>query len=166
MVGGVARIPLVRRDGTIAAEAIVDDADYAALVGWTWRLSAGRAARREGALTILMHRELLGLEHGDGREGDHINRLPLDNRRENLRVVTHAQQQQNLPSMGGTSRYRGVSWFAETSKWRAAVVFQGRQHHLGLFVDEVEAARVAEAFRREHMTHAEPDPELARAEAA
>ena len=39
---------------------------------------------------LYLHRHILGLTKGDGKIGNHINRDPLDNRRENLRVVTRA----------------------------------------------------------------------------
>ena len=80
---------------TRGLEAIVDDADYVALVGFKWyatrsgksgHVYAGRAPRRGEKLPQLMHRVLLGDPPGYIR---HINGNGLDNRRENLRVITN-----------------------------------------------------------------------------
>ena len=140
------RIPLRRRDGTIVAYALVDAADYEWLNRWRWCLDskgyAARGERRAGKQRhIRMHRQILGLEHGDSRQGDHINLDRLDYRRENLRIAPRGAKdnQQNVPSQAGTSRYRGVTWNKECRKWQARVTLDGKNHYLGLFDDEVEA---------------------------
>lgn len=58
----------------------------------------------------------------------------------------------------GRSRFRGVTWAEERRKWRASA----QNRWLGDFDDELDAARAAEAARRETMPFALPDPELAR----
>lgn len=104
----------------------------------------------------MLHREILGLSYGDGKEADHRNRCRWDNRRSNLRIVSRAQNAQNLPSVAGaTSHHRGVSWVAREQRWRAHVQHEGRFHSLGYFTDEDEAAEAARAWRREHMPYAE-----------
>lgn len=40
---------------------------------------------------VYLHREIMGLEYGDPLQVDHLNRDPADNRRENLEVVTQAE---------------------------------------------------------------------------
>jgi hypothetical protein len=104
-------------------------------------------------VTIALHREVLGLEKGDGREGDHINLDTLDNRRQNLRVVTRDQQTQNA-TPHGRSRFRGVSYHTQSGKWQARCWIKKKCHYLGLFEDEDRAAEVAAAFRAEHMPYA------------
>lgn len=42
-----------------------------------------------------MHRQILGLDSDDPRQVDHINGNTLDNRDENLRIVTRAQNMMN-----------------------------------------------------------------------
>ena len=44
-----------------------------------------------------------------------------------------------------TSKYKGVSWFKQTQKWRVEIQHQGRSLHLGYFDDEVTAALVYDA---------------------
>lgn len=100
-----------------------------------------------------MHRQLLAT--ADDRFVDHENRNRLDNRRKNLRVVSRAENNQNLtPRRGCSSPHRGVSWHRSSQKWRAYATLNGKQHALGLFVDEAEAARTAREFRLSHLSHA------------
>jgi hypothetical protein len=91
-----------------------------------------------------MHRQVMGLGLGDPEKVDHWNRDKLDNRKENLRLATHAQNMMNVgANRGATSTYRGVSWNGRLNKWIAS--FRGR--HLGCFDDELAAAARAAAER-------------------
>jgi len=146
------RIPLRAHDGTIRAYTIIDADDAAFASQWRWSLSKGYAGRkyaRDGKqYGVLLHRELLGLTQGDGLEGDHINRDPLDNRRCNLRIVTKRGNRQNRGSLqGSSSSYRGVSWDKYRKRWRACIWIDGKQKLLGRFMDESEAAMVAKEAR-------------------
>lgn len=155
-------IPLRARDGSVRAYAIVDAADADWVNQWTWRTSRaeggyGYAIRYVRSRFISMHREIMGLvDAGPEIEVDHINRDRLDNRRENLRAVTHAQNMQNRTAKAtGVSVHRGV-WFCKRKrKWRAEVKFRGTRYNLGYFASEMEAARVAANKRREVMTHSQ-----------
>jgi hypothetical protein len=142
----------------ITGHTIVDDED-AHQSAHRWRVIDGyaiRTSRADGrARTIRLHREILGLTHGDSLASDHINRNRLDNRRSNLRVVTRAQNAQNVPShRGSSSKYRGVTWYARARKWLAQAKFNGRNHFLGYYRIEEDAAAAASEFRRANMAHA------------
>jgi hypothetical protein len=144
-------------DGAIAT---VDDKDERfARLRW-YRDSDGYVVRkgpRPNQQKITLHREILGLVKGDGLEGDHKDLDKLNNRRMNLRITTMKQNMQNRPSQTGTSRFRGVSWRPRSQCWRAVGAIEGRNHEVGLYVLELDAARAAEAFRRTHMPFAVPD---------
>lgn len=150
---GAVLIPLRARDGSVRAYAIVDaaDADWVNQSRWNlvtkgYAQRAVRVGDRQRFRT--MHRELMGLVPGDGLEVDHINRNKLDNRRSNLRVVTRAENAQNMPKYrGSSSRFRGVYLDRSTRKWRANIRIAGRVRSLGCFDDEMEAARVAREAR-------------------
>jgi len=153
------RIPLKRRDGTIASYALVDQAD-AHLAEQSWCLGPGGYAVRSIRLPdrrrrhLLLHRAVVGLEVGDPRHVDHVNRDRLDCRRENLRIVPRGANQQNVTSRGGTSKHRGVYWETRSGKWVACAFHDGRRRFLGHFDDEQEAATTAANYRARHMPYA------------
>ena len=139
----------------------IDDADLAVLSQWRWRFHPeGYAVRSVGSGSVLMHRELLGVGPGDERHVDHIDGDRLNNQRSNLRVITEAQNHQNRTTLCKRNRsgYRGVGWMEAKGKWRARAVVEGLEHHLGLFDDPEEAARVASAFRQRHMPFSNETP--------
>lgn len=150
-------IALRDRAGAVVAEVIVDAADVELVGGQTWRLmrSGGRngyAQFRAAGRTVLMHRVLLGLDGMSESYADHIDGNGLNNCRGNLRVVTAAENRQNLPSRpASSSRFRGVWFDRRSGKWRAEARLNGIKHALGSFATEEEAARAASAWRIEHM---------------
>lgn len=149
-----AHLPLRDRHGSVRAHAVVDAEDVEWLSRWRWGLHVrGYVVRPLGRQSVLMHRELLGLEHGDGLEGDHRNGDRLDNRRENLRVASHAENGQNIRRAPRSSSHRGVCWDKALDYWRAYAQLNGKQHHLGLFASERDAADAARAFRAAHMPY-------------
>ena len=90
-----------------------------------------------------LHRWLFGLEKGDNRVVDHIDRNKLNCRMDNLRLVTTAENMQNRSKLTRktSSIYKGVHFDKRNNKWQAHIRKDGKLYHLGLFVDEKEAAR-------------------------
>jgi hypothetical protein len=89
---------------------------------------------------IETHRLIWLYHFGDiekGLEIDHIDRNPLNNCIENLRVVTKSQNQMNSKARG-LSKYKGVSW--DKTKWRARIWVNKKEILLGKFSTEIEAA--------------------------
>lgn len=122
--------------------AIVDAADYERINRYRWTASpcadGGFYARRSvPGGTVLMHREIMNAPKG--MVVNHIDRNRLDNRQANLRVCTPQQNEFNKRPRGGHSRFKGV--YPHGDKWQAAIKHNGKMHHLGLFDDDVEAAR-------------------------
>lgn len=151
------RIPLRARDGSVRAYATVDDGDYEWLSQWPWHLRDGYAVRtvylgRGRMTTEAMHALVAG-----GRGPDHRNGDKLDNRRENLRLITHAQNAQNYRRrMSTVTGVRGVTR-ARGGQYMARVMLDGRSHYLGLHATVAQAAAVVRAFRSEHMPFSEED---------
>jgi hypothetical protein len=81
---------------------------------------------------------------------DYINRNPLDNRKENLRICTHRQNVQNAATREGcSSKYPGVCFNKKAKKWVASIMIHGKSHYLGLFIEERQAAKAYEQAVRE-----------------
>lgn len=92
-----------------------------------------------------MHRFILGA--GDGVEVDHINGDGLDNRRSNLRLATHSQNQANRgKTHGRLSRYKGVRVYARS--YGCNVWCRGVQYREGGFATEEDAARAYDRLAR------------------
>ena len=146
---GVA-IPLTK--GKVA---IVDEADAEMLSRYRWcYLNVGYAARHERIdgkdRTILMHRFLLGAS--PEQLVDHINGNGLDNRRENIRLCTKADNQRNQRrNSKNTTGYKGVSFDKARGKYIASIQVLGTQIHLGRFSTAEEASKAyEEAASRYH----------------
>lgn len=82
---------------------------------------------------------------------DHINHNPLDNRRENLRVVSNAENMQNLDpqkckSSGGV---RGVTYDKQTGKWRVRFTKNNKTVCFGRYEDLEEARKIATKVLKE-----------------
>lgn len=72
---------------------------------------------------------------------DHINNNPLDNRRDNLRICTNAQNTYNVrKGKNNTSGYKGVVWAKWANKWRAYLKYNYKTIPLGYFSTKEEAA--------------------------
>lgn len=126
--------------------AIVDADVYEELSRYKWRLLKDYVARSERAngshKTILIHRQIMNSPVG--MDTDHRNGNKLDNRRENLRICTTAQNVVNRRKTSSltSSQFAGVSFDKSTGKWKATIGFNKRQINLGLFDSEEYAARV------------------------
>jgi len=131
-------------------QALIDDEDLEAISPFRWSYHgdgyAARGYHEDGKLIIVkMHQAILG-KTPKGFEIDHINGNKLDNRKCNLRVVTHQQNTFNTkkriaPVKGeNPSRFKGVTWRNDRKKWRSCITFNGKRYYLGLFNTEQEAA--------------------------
>lgn len=77
-----------------------------------------------------------------------VRRLTTNNRIDNLRLSTRAENNRNKGKMRTrptTSRYVGVSYHKGKGKWQAYITCDGKRLHLGTFPTEEEAARSYDA---------------------
>jgi hypothetical protein len=146
----VERIALIGKRGA-GRYSLVDDGDYDWMCAYHWHLDTPNGkeyARTQlpGGGHVRMHVLIMG------RPGiDHANGDGLDNRRENLRDATWVQQMQNrAKSPGCSSQFKGVSWSRQHGRWYAYCGTSGKgRRFLGLFTDEIEAARAYDAAATE-----------------
>lgn len=83
-----------------------------------------------------MHRIVVGAKEGDIT--DHINGNPSDNRRKNLRIVTHNENMWNRKaSSASIIPVKGV--YIDKSKWRAEITYNNKKVRLGSFDDIYDA---------------------------
>lgn len=133
---------------SFGVDILVDEKDYEELSKycWTFDRSTGYAVRVvkvDGRYErIYLHRVILGLSFRDGRFGDHRNGVKTDNRRDNLRISTRAQNNQNMRSHLGISGLKGVH--KSKKNWAASIGYKGRKVHLGVFTTKELASEFRE----------------------
>ena len=146
--GEVRRIPL--GNGLFAT---VDAAHYEEISKYKWyanrRNSTVYATCIKQGRVVYMHRMIM--RPAKGALVDHIDGNGLNNRRCNLRVCTHQQNQANRGSRGGSSRFVGVHRHGD--QWQASIRCRGEYFYLGLHDDEVEAAKARD--RKAYELHGE-----------
>lgn len=139
---------IVKRDGSIHT-VIVDDEDYFLLEEHSWHIhQTGYACRTvvngDKWDKIFLHREIL--KTTDGFDTDHINRNRLDNRKENLRIVSRKKNKENSSLYNNnTSGTSGVSWHKMSGKWMAYINHNSARIHLGIYSTRDEAIAVRKA---------------------
>lgn len=125
--------------------ALIDDEDYDELNKYKWFAHASRntfyASRNSDRNdsedhkqhTIKMHRVIMNPP--SDMKIDHINGNGLDNRRENLRIVTNRQNCQNK-HVQKTSDLIGVHWNKRDKTWRSEIRFDNKLYYLGSYSSE------------------------------
>ena len=131
--------------------AIVDPEDYDRLIKYKWyahnnnhtfyavrSLTNGKFLPRKN---MYMHHLVVDIP--PGMFADHINHNGLDNRKANVRPVTHTQNvwHRRKFKSPSRSRFKGVDWANDMKRWRARITVNGKRMYLGSFKTEVEAAR-------------------------
>lgn len=131
----------------------VDDCDLSRVAGYNWHLHpGGYAIARPNGKSLYMHR--LVINASSRMEVDHINGDKLDNRRNNLRLVSRQQNEQNKAYTSAQSGVRGVSYDGRRAKpWRAEVYINRKRIHLGYFDNVAEAAQAVLAGRKQYHSH-------------
>ena len=100
---------------------------------------------------VMYHRIVWELVHGsipEGYEIDHINGKRLDNRIENLRLVTDRQNAQNR-KLHRKNKLYGCHYNKRKNKWQAQCQIKSRKFHLGYYNTEIEAHDAYKKFVEE-----------------
>ena len=119
---------------------LVDDEDFVEVSVHKWFVSRGYAVRNKGyGVQSRMHREIMNAPKE--LQVDHINHNRLDNRKQNLRLCTNAENAHNSRTRkDNTSGFKGVCWHKQERKWYAYIRVDGRGKSLGLFFCLIKAA--------------------------
>jgi hypothetical protein len=141
--------------------ALVDDDVYERILKlnrpWFARVSRDSiyAARDEtyskkNRKRVYLHRWIMGLPPGRTPVVDHINRDTLDNRRENLRLVTTSENNRNSGlSISNTSGFIGVAVVNDSGNWRAYASSNNKQINIGVWPTKELAAVGRDLFVKE-----------------
>lgn len=120
--------------------AIVDDDIYERESKHNWYVDGdgyvARMAKRPNGKRFVLKLHWCVLRAPKGFVIDHINGNRLDNRRENLRVCTRAQNNANIHK----DKFKGVIWRDHANAYKAYIKKNHKQIHLGYFKEEKQAA--------------------------
>jgi HNH endonuclease len=138
-------IPLKNRKGEVVANAIVSEEDYEYLIQFKWCKNDqdyvfSKINRKSWKLHRYIVIILLGNNITSKQPIDHINNNPLDNTRENLRIVTiseNARNKEKILRENTTSKYIGVS--KNNNTWAAEIRLNDDRLYAS-YVDEIHAA--------------------------
>jgi hypothetical protein len=126
-------------------ELLVDDEDFEWVSKYRWFEHRNGYVRRNHTFTDgvrrswMIHRAILNAPKGT--QVDHINGNKLDNRRENLRLATPAENTRNRkPPKYNTTGYKGVC--PGEGRFKSYIQVSGKQAHLGYFDTAEDAARM------------------------
>lgn len=163
-------IPLHNKQGDVIAHAKCSPKDYAHLSQMPWYKNKAYAKVNDGNnLDMLMHKyvmvHLMKTEVPKGKKVDHKNGDGLDNRRENLRIVTAAQNAANRKKRkNASSKYYGVSQKKASEKNRlkndsyvSSFHADGETIVVGYFKTEIEAAEAYDMCLAHHPKYGTED---------
>ncbi len=155
------KIPLRNKKREIVEYAIVSPEDYENVMESSPYKCADYVRVRYGDKYIGLSALIFCVYQGNtvpkGHIIDHINRNPFDNRRENLRLFTYAQNAANRTKVeGASSDYYGVHFAADRNKYCAGVSIRGKREHIGYFILEIDAAEAYDIY----LLHCENSDEL------
>lgn len=120
---------------------LIDDEDFERVSKHKWyshdTKSGFYAATNIARKCVYLHTFLMCSPKG--KEVDHINGNKLDNRKENLRLVTH--QQNSFNSESRKELPKGVCFDKQTGKYIAQIMYNGKNIKIGRFKTILEASQ-------------------------
>ncbi len=136
---------------TQGQKVLVDNEDFERINKQKWSFNRGYAYGWSSIekKRIYMHRLIIKVPKG--LYVDHINGNKLDNRKENLRFATIAQNQHNQGKYAkkATSIYKGVYWHKNNKIWQSQIKLHGVKNFIGRFKNELHAAMAYDLWAKE-----------------
>jgi hypothetical protein len=114
-----------------------------------WKNGSGYRCLSVSKKKYYLHQIVFLMHHGYiPKTVDHIDGNGLNNKIDNLREATIAQNNCNsIVRSDNTSGVKGVSWHKAAKKWTCSVNYRGKAKHLGLYEDFDLACLVASEAR-------------------
>lgn len=120
---------------------LIDKEDLEKVNKYRWRVdkNTGYIYSDFLGIKVYLHRYIMGIhQNKDGFVIDHINRNKKDNRKQNLRIVTHAQNLRNLSILSDNSTgYRNI--YKKGKKFCLMSNYQGKVCYFGTYTTIQEA---------------------------
>ena len=138
---------------------LIDIEDLDRVIKHKWRLNTWGYAETGSSVSnnIMMQRFILGIDDPN-LIVDHIDRNPLNNRKNNLRVATKSENAANSSmNSNNTSGVKGISWNKNAKSWRVYLTKNGVRHELGYTKDFYKA--VQKRLRAEQLYFGEFAPQ-------
>lgn len=139
--------------------ALVDDEDYKELSKYKWyadyrprscyirRMERRNTPEGPRQRYVYLHRQIM--QPPPGMQVDHINSDATDNRRENLRICTRSQNNQNARRrVDSKHSYKGV-WITKGGKYASRIRNGNKRVHIGVYDNEVLAAKAYDQKAKE-----------------
>lgn len=133
---------------------LLSNKDFKKFSKYRWYFDGRYAARSQhvylghgsySCRKLYLHREIMKAK--PKQEVDHINLNTLDNRRKNLRLVSHEVNMRNVKARKTSkSGFVGVFWAALNNKWRAQITIKGKTISLGLFETIYKAVKARKTY--------------------
>ena len=131
-------------------EIIIDEELFYDIIKYNWRLDKNNYVNGEiNGKAISLTRFVTKYSGNDLI--DHIDRNPLNNRKDNLRIVTAKQNTMNKSSAkNSSSKHVGVCFRKDSKKWRAYIRVNNKNINIGTFVNEIDAAKARDEATKKY----------------
>lgn len=146
--GNIAKIYFFNSD----RYAIIDKEDVDKVKEYCWfdRPKKYYPSAQINGKTVELHR-LIKPNNDKGFVTDHINRNPLDNRKENLRIVTQCVNCQNTGiNKTNTTGHKYISYLSTRNVYVVSMARNHKKYYIGSYPTLDKAIENLEKFKKEH----------------
>lgn len=124
----------------------IDDEDYEKIKPYKWSAKvekgltvAIRSTKLKDNTFLYLNRFLMGVTDPSVLV-DHEDRNVYNNKKENLRICSKLENNRNVASKRGMSKYKGVSFSKHHNKWRSRIKINGKTFESKSHDTEIAAA--------------------------
>jgi hypothetical protein len=119
----------------------IDEEIYYDIIKYSWQINVNNYVTGEiDKKRFILSRYVM--DYNGINYVDHINNNRLDNRKDNLRIVTPTQNAMNMCSQkNSSSKFIGVHYRKDNNKWRTRIKVNDKDINLGQYDTEIEAAK-------------------------